>query len=149
MLRLGLFLAHVMCMRRMEVEMKAGRRSLVTASVLLLTVSWSALSYGASPIRDLFEDAFYGGLAGTLVGGALLAFTKKPSDHLDYLAYGGATGVLFGATYGAVKTTQALAEYDKGRLRFSMPTVLPDFQEASSRGQATIGFKATLLRGQF
>ena len=128
--------------------MKSGRRSLVAALVMLSIVSWNATSY-ANPIRELFEDAFYGGLAGTLVGGAVLAFTKKPGDHLDYLAYGGATGVLLGATYGAVKATQALSEYDNGKVRFAMPTVMPDFQEASVRGPGGIGFKTELIRGQF
>lgn len=52
-----------------------------------------------SGIKTLFQDAFYGGLTGGLVGAALLAFTKKPGTHLDYIGYGAAGGVIVGAAY--------------------------------------------------
>jgi hypothetical protein len=99
--------------------------------------------------KEIYEDSLYGGLAGTLVGAAIMAFTKKPGDHLDYMIYGAAGGVLAGATYGLITTTRSLAEYENGKLRFAMPTIVPDFQEANSKGQTAFTLKAELLRGNF
>jgi hypothetical protein len=75
-----------------------------------------------------------------------MAFTKKPGDHLDYLGYGAAVGVLTGAAYGIGK---AVVEMDSGRVRFSMPTVVPEIQETNSKGQTPLVFTATLIRGKF
>ncbi|HBA86523.1 MAG TPA: hypothetical protein DCZ75_00645 [Geobacter sp.] len=99
--------------------------------------------------KTFFEDAFYGGLTGGLVGGALLVFTKKPLDHLDYVGYGAAAGVIVGATYGAITTTRSLAEVENGRVRFAMPTIKPEFREGSTRGQTTLVATAELIRGKF
>ena len=129
--------------------MKKAGKKLILVSLIAVSVLWSVPCFADNPFRELFEDAFYGGLAGTLVGGAVLAFTHKPGDHLDYLAYGAATGVIIGTTYGAVKATQSLAEYDRGHIRFAMPTVLPDISVASARGGGMVGFRTELLRGKF
>lgn len=99
--------------------------------------------------KDTFESAFYGGLAGALVGGALLVFTKHPKDHLDYMGYGAAGGILVGATYGIVKTTRALAEYDNGKVKFALPTIMPELRENASTGQTSLAFNAQILRGKF
>ncbi|HEY5976201.1 MAG TPA: hypothetical protein VIU41_15820 [Geobacteraceae bacterium] len=101
-------------------------------------------------MREVFEDALYGGLAGTLISAAVLAFTHSPGDHMDYLAYGAATGVLAGTAFGIFKvTSRSLAEYENGRVRFALPTVIPDLQEATVRGPATLALKAELFRGTF
>ena len=129
--------------------MRKGKRFLTISMIIALLTCWSTPSMAENALRDIFENALYGGLAGALVGGALLAFTKKPGDHLDYLAYGGSGGVLLGATYGVVKASRSLAEYENGRVKFALPTVIPDFLEASARGQATVAIKADLFRGSF
>jgi hypothetical protein len=130
--------------------MSRSKRLIAGCLVMVLLTGWSAPSFAASEIRDVFEDAFYGGLAGTLIGAACLAFTKTPGDHLDYMGYGAAGGVLAGTAFGIFKVTRrAIAEYENGRVRFAMPTVIPDLQEASSRGPATLALKAELFRGTF
>jgi hypothetical protein len=122
------------------------RKMTLTVTALLLAV-WSAPCHAAeSTFKGIFTDAFYGGLTGTLVGGAIMAFAKRPADHLDYLGYGAAVGVLTGAAYGIGK---AVVEIDRGRVSFSMPTVIPEFKDANSKGQAPLFFTANLIRGKF
>ena len=99
--------------------------------------------------RDVFEDAFYGGAAGALVGAALLAFTKKPANHLDYMGYGAASGVLVGSVYGVAKSARSLAQMDNGIIRFAMPTILPDFGDSQVSHQTNITWRASLFRGTF
>jgi len=105
--------------------------------------------FAENAFKTFFEDAFYGGLTGGLVGAAVLAFTKQPGKHLDYIGYGAAGGVLVGATYGAVVTTRSLAEVENGKVRFSMPTIIPELREANSKGQTSIIATAELIRGKF
>ncbi len=123
-------------------------------AIMLLAASlFSVWSYPAcaaeNAFKEIFTDGLYGGLAGALVGGALLAFTHKPGDHLDYVYYGAAGGVLAGSAYGLVKSAKSLAEVENGSVKFAMPTIMPDIQEASVRGGQTLTFKAELLRGKF
>jgi uncharacterized membrane protein YebE (DUF533 family) len=99
--------------------------------------------------RDTFQSALYGGAVGTLVGGALLAFTKKPGNHLEYLGYGAAAGVLAGTAYGVVKSTRALASIDNGKIRIAMPTIIPDLSEPPNSKTTVITWRADLLRGTF
>lgn len=130
--------------------MKALKRTLLVVLSTVLLTSWSIPCHASdSAFRDIFENAFYGGLAGTLVGGALLAFTKHPGDHLDYLSYGAATGVIAGAAYGLAKSSRALAEIDNGTVKLAMPTIMPEFQEANAKGASTVMLKAELIRGKF
>ena len=123
-------------------------------AVMLLAASlfsvWSSPAFAEeNAFKEVFTDSLYGGLAGALVGGALLAFTNKPGDHLDYVYYGAAGGVLGGAAYGVIKSAKSLAEVENGSVKFAMPTIVPDIQEASVRGGQTLTFKAELLRGKF
>ena len=99
--------------------------------------------------KTFFQDALYGGLTGGLVGAAVMAFTKKPGNHMDYIAYGAAGGVVVGAAYGAVVTTRSLAEVENGKVKFSMPTIMPEIREANSKGQTSIIARAELIRGSF
>ncbi|MBI3609925.1 MAG: hypothetical protein HY204_04375 [Nitrospirae bacterium] len=71
--------------------------------------------------ETVFKDGFYGGLAGALVGGAVLVFQDKPGDHLNYLSYGAAIGVLVGVTFGVVGATRSMAEIDDHKLVFHLP----------------------------
>jgi hypothetical protein len=117
--------------------------------VILLTVL-SAPCYAAESVfKEIFQDALYGGLTGALVGAAAMAFTHKPGDHLAYIGYGGAVGVLAGTAIGTVKTAKSLAELDHGKVLFAIPTIWPDFQDTNSKGQTPLVIKAELFRGRF
>lgn len=121
-----------------------------TVAVVVTLLCMATPSFAAeNALKTVFEDALYGGLAGGLVGAALLAFADKPSDHLNYIAVGAAGGVLVGATYGAVTASRSLAEYENGKVRFSMPTIRPEFRDGNVKGQTTLVAMAELLRGKF
>jgi hypothetical protein len=131
-----------------------GMASLRNAAALIMIVSvlvtWNTPCLAAeNPFRETFVSAFYGGLAGALVGTALLAFTNKPSDHIDYVAFGAAGGVLAGAAYGVASSPRALAEYENGKVRFAVPTIVPELREKASSGQTSLAFNAQLLKGTF
>jgi hypothetical protein len=126
------------------------RRALIATVILLLSITWTMPLHAAdSSLKVVFEDSLYGGLVGALVGSATLAFTHKASDHLDNITYGAAAGVIAGAGIGIFTSVRhAMVEYENGRVKLGMPTVLPDIQE-SSRGQLVLAVKADLLRGTF
>jgi uncharacterized membrane protein YebE (DUF533 family) len=116
--------------------------------VSILSASTSAFAED-NAFRDTFQSAFYGGAVGALVGAALLAFTKKPVDHLDYMGFGAAAGVLAGTAYGVGKATRALASIENGKVRISMPTIIPDLVESPSSKQTSVCWRADILRGTF
>jgi hypothetical protein len=121
----------------------------VTALMVTLLFIATPCLAAENTFKSFFEDAFYGGLTGGLVGAAVLAFTKKPSTHLDYIGFGAAGGVLVGAAYGAVATTRSFAELKDGHVKFAMPTIIPELREANSKGQTSIIATAELFRGKF
>lgn len=123
-------------------------KRIAAIAITLLSIATPCLA-ADSAFKTSFQDAFYGGLTGGLVGAAVLAFTDHPGRHLDYIGYGAAGGVLVGALYGAVTTTRSLAELDNGEVKFAMPTIIPEFREANSKGHKTIVATAELLRGRF
>lgn len=130
--------------------MKSIKRAMVLFLACGLLLSWNSSSYASdNTFRDTFESSFYAGLLGALVGGALLAFTNNPNDHLDYIVYGGAGGVLLGAGYGVIKSTKSLAEYDNGKIKFAVPTIIPELRESVATGQTSLAFNAQLIRGKF
>lgn len=120
----------------------------VAALAVLLVFTATPCLAAESTFKTIFQDIFYGALSGALVGAAVLAFTDKPSDHLDYVAFGAAGGALVGATYGAVMTTRSLAEVQNGEVKFSMPTIIPEIRDTPA-GHTTIVATAELLRGRF
>jgi hypothetical protein len=126
------------------------KRTLVAALTLLLTITGTApLLAAESSMKVVFEDSLYGGLAGALLGAATLAFTNNKSAHLENIGYGAAAGVIGGAGVGLVTTiNRAMVEYDNGRMKLSVPIVLPDIQEKNP-GQYVLAVKANLLRGTF
>jgi hypothetical protein len=123
----------------------------ILAALICMTFVATAPSAHAadSMLREVFEDAFYGAGIGALVGGAFMAFTKKPADHLDNIGYGAAVGVLVGTGCGLAKSTRALAEIDNGRVRIAVPTIIPNLVESSSTRQTTVMWNASILRGTF
>ena len=130
--------------------MKNFRRLISMVLAAMLLAAWVAPSYAAeSPFKEVLQDAVYGGLTGALVGAAVMAFTHKPGDHLNYMGYGGAVGVLAGTAIGTVRTARSLAELDHGKVLFAIPTIVPDFQDTNSKGQTPLVIKAELFRGRF
>jgi uncharacterized membrane protein YebE (DUF533 family) len=116
--------------------------------VSVLGISASALAE-ENALQTTFESAFYGGAVGALVGAALMVFTHNPADHLDYMAYGAAAGVLAGTAYGVVKSSRALASLENGNLKISMPTITPELIESPSTRQTFVAWRADILRGTF
>ena len=119
-----------------------------TTLVTLFCVSTSAFAE-ENAFRDTFQSAFYGGAVGALVGAALLVFTKKPADHLDYMGFGAAAGVLAGTAYGVAKSSRALATIENGFFKMAMPTIIPDLVESPVTKQTTVAWRADILRGTF
>ena len=121
--------------------------ALITLTSLLMSISTAFAEDNA--FRDTFQAAFYGGAVGALVGAALMAFTKKPVDHLDYMGYGAAGGILAGTAYGVAKTARSLASIDNGNIKLAVPTIIPDLIESPNGKQTSIAWRADILRGTF
>ncbi len=125
-------------------------RMLLTSVTFLLSLNWG-LPVSAAEVRfkETAIDSLYGCLAGGLVGAAVLAFTKKPGDHLDYMAFGAGGGAVAGATISMFSGPKALAELENGKIRLSVPTVIPDIRDTNSKGQTPIVIMTELFRGEF
>ena len=54
-----------------------------------------------------YRSTVYGGITGGLVGGAVMALSSEPDEHLDYILVGAASGIIFGAVYGFLSGTRA------------------------------------------
>ena len=99
----------------------------------------------AGPVFNIDDDAaeyFYGGsikpnncqtlmkqpdIDGGLVGGAVMALTSEPDEHLDYILVGAASGIIFGAVYGFLSGTRAThAAVDMNNMEegFNVPTLV-------------------------
>jgi len=125
------------------------RQGILVGITFLLLAVWCTPCKAEDTFEGIFRDAFYGGLVGGLVGTALLVFTDKPGDHLDYIGYGAAGGVLAGTAYGVAKTTRALAELENGKVKLAVPTVVPDYVRTGADGEREVVLKAEVLRGRF
>jgi len=118
------------------------------AAIVFFLASLPCLA-AAESFKEVFLDAVYGGVTGGLIGAAVLAFTKHPAHHLEYLGYGFAGGAAVGAAYGTVRTAHSLAEVENGKVKFGIPTVIPDIQESNSRSKTPIVVMAELVHGKF
>ena len=122
-------------------------RKVSLAITAMLLAVWSVPCHAAeSTFKEIFTDSVYGGLTGTLVGAAVMAFAKKPADHLENMAYGAAAGVLAGAAFGIGK---AMIEMENGKVKLSLPAIIPDFQETNSRRKTPILITTQLFSGRF
>ena len=121
---------------------------MVTLSLAaFLPAVWSVPCHAAeSAINRFFTDSVYGGLAGTLVGGAVMTFTNRPGNHPDLLGYGSAGGIIAGAAYGLGR---GLVQIDNGKVRISMPTIFSDRRDSNFRGQTGYIFSTELIKGRF
>ena len=99
-------------------------RRMIVALLLIIFLGWlgpQQLIAAENSVETIFKDGFYGGLAGALAGGAILAFTDKPGDHLNYISYGAAIGVIAGTVFGLAQTTKAMVQLENGRVAVSLP----------------------------
>jgi hypothetical protein len=69
--------------------------------VLVGTMVLIPAKAAAEPMREFIMSCTYGVLAGTLVGGASLAFSDKPGDNLNKVARGASIGLYAGILLGA------------------------------------------------
>jgi hypothetical protein len=80
------------------------RRALILFFILPLfslgLVFASPRAMADSSSREFVMSCTYGVLAGTLVGAASLAFTDKPSDHMNKVARGASLGLYAGILLG-------------------------------------------------
>jgi hypothetical protein len=112
-----------------------------------LSVCWAVPCRAAeTAFKEVLDDSINGGLSGSLVGAAVMAFANKPVENLDYMAYGAATGVMVGAAYSIGK---AMVVMEKGRTKWSVPIVIPDVQDTNSNGKTPVVFMAEILHGSF
>ncbi|MFQ5454931.1 MAG: hypothetical protein ACE5EA_01855 [Nitrospirota bacterium] len=58
------------------------------------------------PIVGILKNSLYGGVIGSILGTAVIAFTDKPSDNLNFIARGAAIGVFAGTIYGFYDVSQ-------------------------------------------
>ena len=129
--------------------MKKCKNLIAVMTLVSLLSTVSSVFAADDTIREAFSDAFYGAGIGALIGGALMVFTKTPSDHYNYIVYGAATGVIVGTTYGMAKSARAFAEVENGRVKIALPTIIPELVVSPSEGRTAIAWKADLIRGTF
>jgi hypothetical protein len=111
-------------------------------------ISPAAWAEEENPFMTVFKDGVYGGLAGALVGSAVLAFAEEPRDHLDYIAKGAAVGVILGVAFGLVQTTRSVAELEDGRITVGLPT--PQIYSDPSASEAhPLGVKVGFFAWRF
>lgn len=125
-------------------------KKLVAVLTMVSLMSTATSAFAADDtIKEVFTDAFYGAAIGGLVGGAFMVFKTKPLDHLNFIAYGAASGVLVGTAYGLAKSARAFAEVENGRVKMAFPTITPDLVESPSTGRTAVAWRAELIRGTF
>lgn len=129
--------------------MKKLSRLVAALTMVSLLTSASSVFAADDTLREVFTDAFYGAAIGGLIGGALMVFKSKPLDHLEYIGYGAASGVLVGTAYGLAKSARAFAEVKDGQVKMAFPTIMPELVESPGSGRTTIAWKADLIRGTF
>lgn len=129
--------------------MKQIRKIVVVMTLVSLLTSASSALASDNTIREVFTDAFYGAAIGGLVGGAFMVFQDKPFDHLNYVAYGAASGVLVGTAYGLAKSARAFAEVENGKVKLAFPTIVPELTVSPSTHQTAVAWKTDLIRGTF
>lgn len=125
-------------------------KRLVTVMMMVSLLSTASSAFASEDtLREVFTDAFYGAAIGGLVGGAVMVFKTKPFDHLNFIAYGAASGVLAGTAYGLAKSSRAFAEVENGRVKVAFPTITPELVDTHTSGKMMVAWKADLIRGTF
>jgi hypothetical protein len=118
---------------------------------VLFFMLFGLLPFGAdaaeSEMKQVFTDGFYGGLAGALVGAAIMALTDEPKDHLNNILIGAGVGVIAGTVYGIAKASRAFAEVHDGRITLQAPTIRLNFDPSAKSAPPL--WSADLLRVPF
>jgi len=130
--------------------MKLVKLARVILVALLVTISWNQTCVASEDSLSslVFKDTMIGGLAGGLVGAAVLAITRKPGQHLEYMAYGAIGGAVAGGAYGLFKAQTSLVEIQGDKVSIDVPLIMPDIQEKGTRG-TTVTIMAKLISGKF
>ncbi len=118
--------------------------SMIIISAMLLGAV-PAFASGDQALLDTFQDSLYGVLIGSLIGGATVAFTKKPASHLINIGIGAGFGAIGGAAFGLTKALKTLVEIEDGKAKFAMPTIVPEF-DASPSASNKLAFTVGLIR---
>lgn len=122
---------------------------LLLTVTLISSLAAAPCSAAESAFQEAFSNAFYGGLLGGLAGTALLVFANKPADHVNYIYYGAAGGVLVGAAFGLAKSSKSLVSIENGNVKVAMPTIKPELQRTDAKGPVGLLVKADLLSASF
>jgi len=125
------------------------KKMIAVMTVVSLFSTVSSVFAADDTLREVFTDAFYGAAIGGLIGGAVMVFTDKPSDHLKYISYGAASGVIVGTAYGLAKSARAFAKVENGRVKWAFPTITPELIVSPDEKRTTVAWKADLIRGTF
>lgn len=74
-------------------------------------------------MQHTMQSTLYGGVIGSLLGGALVLLSDNPEDNLGYIASGAGVGILVGAVYGIASSgvVQSLGEVEDGEIKFGLP----------------------------
>lgn len=119
-----------------------------TVSMIVIT----AILFGSIPasagdqaLLDTLQDSLYGVMIGTLVGGATMAFTRKPVNHLINVGIGAGCGAIGGAAFGLIKAVKTLVEIEDSRVKFALPTVIPEFVDSPSASSGNVAFTVGLI----
>lgn len=127
---------------------RPGKAIAVLLALAFVLAAVAPVSAADGAISTVFNDAWYGGLTGALVATAVIVFTDDPGDHLEWILYGAAGGVLAGAAIGLLDTSSSLAEVRDGRVRIALPTPVPT-AAVGADGRVAVGVRADLLRARF
>ncbi len=125
------------------------KKTFLLVVALLVLTGQSAYCAERNLVGKIFVDGLLGGLVGTMLGGATLALTDRPGDHLDYLRYGAAIGVIGGSVFGIVDYSidRSLAEIEDGKVKVAFPTIMLDTVANSAKGEVRV--VANLVKGRF
>lgn len=127
-------------------------KKIITIIMVLLFVGSvipSRTFAAGDPLEIAIKDSVYGGILGALIGGALMVFSDKISDHYMYIAYGAAGGVIAGAAIGMATSTKALAEIEHNKVTFNMPELKNDIIKDKHEEKLEVIRTVSLLRYNF
>lgn len=115
-----------------------------------LLACWSTVGFAEeNRLKEVLTNSLYGSLVGALVGAAVLAFAKRPGNHLEFMAYGASAGAVGGTTYTLVKPAKPLAELENGKITLGIPTIIPDIRDTNSKGETPVVVVAEFFAGDF
>jgi len=119
---------------------------------IISMITITAILFGSIPafagddtLLDTLQDSIYGVLIGTLIGGATVPFARKPADHLINIGIGAGVGAIGGAVFGLTKAVKTLVEIEDSRVRFALPTVIPEFEDSPSVSSGKVAFTVGLI----